>query len=117
MELGFRPKADLWLEIANDQNTLESSLSFTRRVGAGPATVERVLNGRGGYTRTAERVIVAARGVRLTKAPEAQAQRAIELILSQLPLRSEPVGDPPIRSVTVTSVRAIDICLNGLRRT
>ena len=39
----------------------------------------------------------------LDQAPEAQAQRATQLMLAHLGLQSEPVENPPIRFVTVTS--------------
>jgi LacI family transcriptional regulator len=37
------------------------------------------------------------------QAPEAQAQRAMELMLSRLGLQERPVANPPIRFVTVTA--------------
>ena len=37
------------------------------------------------------------------QAPEAQAQRAMELMLSRLGLQERPVANPPIRFVTITA--------------
>jgi LacI family transcriptional regulator len=39
----------------------------------------------------------------IDQAPEAQAQRATELMLAELGLQAKPVANPPIRFVTVTS--------------